>query len=126
MAARDRRISTTAPIQAYTRGLGYQKGAEAAQHGPMLLLTGGADTTAGGETDQRPVFEGANRPVFWATLKDSPHTGPATGDNGLYRVVTTAWFRWRLMGDAAAARWFEGADCGLCRSPEWTVLRRGG
>ena len=123
MAARDARIKATAPIQAYTRGLGFQAPAITAQHAPILLLTGGADTTAGGETDQKPVFDGAKVPVFWATLKDSPHTEPASAEaaSGQYRVVTTAWFRWRLMGDQAAGAWFRGETCAVCRDPRWTV-----
>ena len=79
MAGRDPRITVTAPIEAYTLGLGYVKGAEAAQHGPMLLLSGGADTTAVPETNQRPVFEAAKSPVIWATLKPATHADPATG-----------------------------------------------
>jgi hypothetical protein len=125
MAGRDARITTTAPIQPYIRGLGYEPGAEGDQFGPMLLLSGGADTTAGPETDQRPVFENANVPVFWAILEGSPHSDPATGDNGAYRVITTAWFRWRLMGDETAGRWFENS-CAICRTENWTVRRSSG
>ena len=94
MAGRDPRITVTAPIEAYTLGLGYVKGAEAAQHGPMLLLSGGADTTAVPETNQRPVFEAAKSPVIWATLKPATHADPATGTSSEFRPVTTAWFRW--------------------------------
>ncbi len=126
MAGRDPRITATAPIEAYTLGLGYVKGAEGKQHGPMLLLSGGKDTTAVPERNQKPVFDGANVAVFWATLNDASHAVPASGDSGLFRVATTAWFRWKLMGDEKAGQWFRGADCGLCNSADWTVERRGG
>jgi hypothetical protein len=125
MAARDPRIKATAPIQPYTRGLGFEAPAIGAQHAPILLLTGGADATAGGTTDQKPVFDGAKVPVFWATLKDSPHSEPANAEagNGAYRVITTAWFRWRLMGDEAAGAWFKGEACAVCKDARWSVQK---
>lgn len=123
MAARDPRITTTAPIQPYTLGLGFKPDAIPGQHGPILLLSGGSDTTAGAETNQMPVFDGASVPVFWATLKGSSHSAPATGDSGPYRVITTAWFRWKLMGDPAAARGFEGVDCEVCQAQAWLITR---
>jgi len=126
MAARDPRITATAPIEAYTLGLGYVRGAEAGQHGAMLLLSGGLDTTAVPARNQKPVFDAANTPVFWATLKAADHAVPATGTSGAFRPATTAWFRWKLMGDKQAGRWFEGPECLLCKSADWTIQRRGG
>ena len=60
MAGRDERVKTTAPIQPYTLRLGYVAGAQAQQHGPMLLLSGGADTIARPEPNQKPVFDETN------------------------------------------------------------------
>jgi hypothetical protein len=126
MAGRDPRITVTAPIEPYTVGLGYVKGAEAAQHGPMLLLSGGMDTTAVPETNQKPVFDAAKSPVIWATLKSASHAVPATETSGEFRPVTTAWFRWTLMDDLNAGKLFQGPNCDLCRSADWTLQRRGG
>jgi len=126
MAGRDPRITATAPIEPYTVGLGYVKGAEAAQHGPMLLLSGGMDTTATPDANQKPVFDGAKSPVIWATLKAASHSVPATETSGEFRPVTTAWFRWTLMDDMTAGKLFQGPNCDLCRSASWTIERRGG
>jgi pimeloyl-ACP methyl ester carboxylesterase len=124
MAARDARITTTAPIQAYTLGLGYEKGAEGKQHSPMLLLSGGADATASPERNQAPVFADANVPVVWATLNGAGHSVPANGDNGPYRLITTAWFLYQLKGDAKAAAMFKGDACGYCADPNWTIQKK--
>jgi dienelactone hydrolase len=127
MAARDPRITATAPIEPYTIGLGYMKGAEAAQHGaPMLLLSGGADLTAIPEKNQLPVFTDGTGPIFWATLKGASHAVPATEDSGAFRPATTAWFLYQLSGDAKAAAMFKGDKCGYCTSSEWVVQRKGG
>ena len=125
MAARDPRITTTAPIEPYTVGLGYLVGAEAAQHGPMLLLSGGDDTTAVPEKNRLPVFTNGNTPIFWATLKGASHAVPATTDSGQFRVITTAWFLYQLTGDKTATAQFTGDKCGACASPDWIVQRNG-
>lgn len=117
MAGRDPRVAVTAPFMpAGGRG-------EAPPAKPMLLLSGAADTMAPPQTQQRPLFEQASGPVFWAIFDDAGHMAPG-GDGGPYRAISTAWFRWRLMGDAAAARWFEGDACTVCTTPGWRVQRR--
>jgi pimeloyl-ACP methyl ester carboxylesterase len=124
MVGRDPRVVATAPIQPYTIGQKYEAGAEAKQHGPMLLLSGGADQVADPARNQAPVFAGANVPVVWATLNGAGHSTPSTRDNGPYRPATTAWFRYQLMGDAKAGEMFEGDRCGYCSDPDWTVRKR--
>ena len=126
MAGRDPRIKTTAPIEAYTVGLGYVKGAETGQHGPMLLLSGGDDTTAIPDKNQLPVFTDGTGPIFWATLKGASHAVPATTDSGAFRPATTAWFLYQLTGDAKAATMFKSDKCGYCTSTDWIVQRKGG
>jgi hypothetical protein len=125
MAGRDPRITVTAPVQPYVRGLGFQSGAQAMQHGPMLLLSGGVDAIADPVRNQQPVFDQVNVPVFWATLEGAGHMVPARGDSGPFRPATTAWFRYHLMGDRAAGAWFEGQNCGLCVSSDWSIARDG-
>jgi alpha-beta hydrolase superfamily lysophospholipase len=120
-AGRDPRIAATAPIQ--PAGGMMRPEASEAQHAPMLLLSGGADRVASPERAQAPVFEGARVPVVWATLLPAAHTTPSRG-GGAYIGATTAFFRWKLMGDADAAAWFEGEACVLCRSRDWTVRRK--
>lgn len=126
MAGRDPRITATAPIQPYTAGSrSYESGAETQQHGPMLLLSGQADSVADPATHQQPIFEKANVPVFWSTLAAAGHSAPSTGTNGPYRPATTAWFLWQLAGDEKAGEMFKGATCGYCATPAWTVQKKG-
>ncbi len=125
MAGRDPRVKTTAPVQPYTRGLGYVAGAQGLQNGPILMLSGGSDTIARPEANQQIVFDEASKPIFWATLKGSSHLVPMRG-GGVYPGIITAWFRYQLMDDERAAALFRGPACGYCTSPDWTVQRKGG
>lgn len=89
---------------------------------PMLYIAGGPTDQAqrGAEGD----FEALNVPVFFGTLPVG-HGGtwqqPRGGDMA---PPVVAWLDWRLKGDAAAARMFTGADCGLCKDARWTVKRK--
>lgn len=125
MAGRDTRVTATAPIQPYTANETYEAGSEARQHGPMLLLSGGADRVADPVGNQEPVFDGANVPVVWATANGAGHSTPSTRDSGPYRAATTAWFLWQLKGDAKAAGMFKGDPCGYCTDPVWTIRKKG-
>lgn len=120
-AAHDPRITAAAPIQ--PAGGVMRPEAIAAARAPMLLLSGGVDQLASPERAQRPIFEGARVPVIWATLRSASHTTPSRG-GGPYIAATTAFFRWKLMGDQEAAAWFEGDACGLCRSSDWKIERK--
>lgn len=124
MAGRDLRVKTTAPVMPYTLGLNYVRGAEAQQHGPILLLSGGADTIAAPDRNQKPVFDGANTPITWATLGGASHLAPMRG-GGPYVGIITAWFRYQLMDDTKAATLFTGPQCGYCTAAEWTIQRKG-
>jgi hypothetical protein len=120
MAARDRRISATAPIQPGGR---VTAETAAAQTAPMLLLSGGVDVVAPPQTAQAPIFERAGSPVVWATLRTATHTTPVNRENP-YSHAALAFFDWRLKGDQQAARQFEGEACALCRDPDWEIRRR--
>ena len=124
MTGRDARVTATAPIQPYTASETYEAGSEAKQHGPMLLLSGGADHVADPARNQQPVFDGANVPVVWATVNGAGHATPSTRDSGPYRGATTAWFLWRLKGDARAADMFKGDRCGYCADLVWTIRKK--
>src|SRR5262249_20376255 len=105
-------------------GASYEMGAEAEQHGPMLLLSGSADNVADPLRNQKPVFEKTNVPAVWATLFGAGHSAPSTGDSGPYRPATTAWFLWRLAGDEKAGAMFKGAACGYCANPDWAIQKK--
>lgn len=126
MAGRDARVDTTAPVQPYIGfipgGGAFAQASIGQQRGRMFLLSGSADTIAVPSAHQRPVFNGVNQPVVWGTLGGATHFEPA-GNAGRFREPLTAWFRARLMGDAAAAAVFDG-PCTLCSTAGWTVQRR--
>jgi dienelactone hydrolase len=124
MAGRDPRIKAVAPLQPAVAGPRFAADALSQQKGPILLLSGGADVLARPEVQQQPVFENANQPVVWATLAGASHMIPLHG-GATYSGIITAWFRWRLMGDAKAGALFRGERCGYCVSPDWTVQRKG-
>ncbi len=124
MAGVDPRITTTAPIEGYMLGLGHSTTSHTRQSGPMLLLSGSADTLVSPRLNHAPLFQRANVPVFWATLAGASHFEP-TRDGGGFRGITTAWFLYQLKGDATATLQFEGASCGFCNATGWTVERKG-
>lgn len=123
MAARDERITATAPMQPYVLGLGHRSASQDQQHAPMLLLSGSSDTLAGPAQNQAPVFRRVDVPVFWATLEGAGHFVP-TGNFGDYRGISTAWWEFRLKGDADAASVFTG-PCTACNISGWEIQRKG-
>jgi hypothetical protein len=88
------------------------------------MISGGADTVATPSVNQQPIFMQAPVPIFWATHAVSSHL-EVLGTGGAYEGPMTAWFRWKLMGDPAAAKWFEKPDCELCSAPGWSVQTNG-
>jgi predicted dienelactone hydrolase len=123
MLGRDLRVTTTMAIQPYILGLGHNPSASENQNGPLLLLSGAEDMTASPESNQQPVFDQADVPVTWLTLRGATHMAPmSTG--GSFRGPMTAWLRWMLLDDSQAARLFEGENCVLCTDERWMVRRK--
>jgi predicted dienelactone hydrolase len=125
MAGRDARITVTVPFMAYTQGLGYDAGAAAEQKGPMLLMSGSADTIAPPAANQLPVFQQTSVPTFWGTLAGADHVTFALGGEAGYLAPSTAWLRLFLMCDDGARAMFYGPTCTLCTDSTWTVKRKG-
>lgn len=123
MAARNNRITATAPVQPYILGLGHDTSSQYQQTAPMLLLSGSADTLAGPTLNQAPVFRRADVPIFWATLSGASHFEPV-GNMGDYRGITTAWWLFQLEDDGSAAELFTG-PCSVCDLSNWDVERKG-
>ncbi|WP_228276819.1 alpha/beta hydrolase [Marinobacter sp. JSM 1782161] len=123
MAARDARITATAPVQPYILGLGHETSSQYQQTAPMLLLSGSDDTLAGPTLNQQPVYLRVDVPVFWATLDGAGHFEPV-GDFGDFRGLTTAWWLYQLTGDADAADLFTG-PCVVCDLSDWDVESKG-
>lgn len=125
MAGRDHRIMATAPMQPYILGLGHVSSSQSQQNGPMFLMSGSLDVIAGPTLNQAPVYARVNKPVFWGTLRSATHFEPV-GNAGGFRGPSTAWFRYKLMGDTTARNQFVGTLCGLCTSLSWTNIQRKG
>jgi hypothetical protein len=127
MAAQDPRVITTAPVQPYIQqGFGgFDQASIPKQTGPMLLLSGTLDTVAAPDTNQKPVFDGTNVPVFWGSSVGTDHVAPGTDGLIAYREAMLAWFRIQLMGDDSFRGMFYGASCTLCSDSKWKVMRKG-
>lgn len=123
MAARDTRITATAPIQPYILGLGHDRSSQDEQTAPMLLLSGSSDALAGPAQNQGPVFNRVDVPVFWATLNGAGHFEPV-GDFGEFAGMTTAWWLFQLKDDSSAAELFTG-PCTACDLNGWAIERKG-
>lgn len=127
MAGMDPRVVATAPIQPYIQqGFGgFDQGSISRQQGPMLLFSGTNDVVASPEGNQRPVFEDANVPVFWANLVNGEHVSTGLDGAAGYRSAALAWFRLQLLDDPDYAGTFYGPRCALCSDPAWIVKTRG-
>lgn len=65
-------------------------------------------------------------PVFFGSRHGSGHSGTYSHANGgEFANIAVAWLRWQLKGDKKSAQMFVGADCSLCRNPDWTIQRKG-
>jgi dienelactone hydrolase len=93
-------------------------------HGPLLYVIGGPTDIA--YKNALDDFEHISKvPVFMAN-KNVGHGGTfAEANGGAWGQVMTAWLQWRLKDDAAAAKLFVGAQCGLCVDAAWTVQKKG-
>lgn len=87
-------------------------------HGPLLLFTSTGDTFVTAAGYVTPTYERSTVQTFYATLTGGSHLTPI-GDAGDERAPAIAWLRLWVYGDQAARRYFDGADCVLCKSP-WT------
>jgi hypothetical protein len=125
MAGRDPRVIATAPIQPYTQqGFGgFDRASITQQHGPMLLLSGTADTIAAPAPNQQTVFDMINEPVIWANLIGGDHVLTGIDGAASYREIVLAWFRLQLMDDESFRSTFYDS-CALCSDAAWMVQRR--
>lgn len=91
---------------------------------PTIYITGEpAEVAFNNANDDVARIESA--PVFRAWRERTGHGGTYREPNGGdFGQVAVAWLRWQLKGDEAAARMFRGADCGLCKNPQWHVTKK--
>lgn len=90
-------------------------------HAPALFLTGEMDNPTG----VRSAYDGARVPAAFGNLKNSVHITMMNG-KGSERMApeVTAWFRYTLLNDEVAKKWFVGTDCLLCKDPEWVYAQK--
>jgi hypothetical protein len=113
-AGADSRVDTLFPIEG-----GFFAGSSLNVNKPTFYMAGENDTL---KTGIRAAYDAARAtiPAAYGELAGASHLVPL-GNGGGFRGPSTAWARWRLMGDATAGRQFVGANCGLCNSNEWAV-----
>jgi dienelactone hydrolase len=94
-------------------------------HGTVLYVTGDPNDVAFPQADDD--FSHINHlPVWRAWREKTPHSGTYGEPNGgAFGTVAVAWLNWRLKGDKVGAQMFESQQCGLCKQPEWHVMRKG-
>ncbi len=92
-------------------------------HAPIAYFIGGPTDVAypNAEDDFRRI---AHVPVFKGNLNVG-HGGTFRDPGaGWFGEVGVAWLNWQLKGDADSARYFEGADCLLCKSDIWQIEKK--
>ena len=94
-------------------------------HGTVLYVTGDRGDVAFPQAEDD--YAAINHlPVWRLWRENTPHAGTYREPNGgAFGKVAVAWLDWRLKGDKAGARMFEGPQCDLCKQPEWHVARKG-
>ncbi len=107
-------------------GIRITKDALARLHAPIAYVTGGAGDIAHANAAD-DVARIHHVPVFFAHTPVG-HSGTfwKAPNGGAYGRIAVAWLDWRLKGAAGRSTLFEGADCGLCTTPGWTVVRNAG
>jgi hypothetical protein len=93
-------------------------------HAPIAYFIGGPTDVAypNAEDDFKRI---ASVPVFKGNLNVG-HGGTFRHPGaGWFGEVGVAWLNWQLKGDAAASRYFVGAECRLCKESIWTIERKG-
>ncbi len=93
-------------------------------HTPTVYVLGGPSDIAyaNGMDDYAKID---HVPVAVANI-DKGHGGTYWEPNGgVAAEVVIAWLDWQLRGSVDASRMFLGADCRLCRDPDWEYESKG-
>jgi hypothetical protein len=92
-------------------------------HAPIAYIIGGpADIAWPQAIDD--VARIVHVPLFFAHAPTGHGGTFRTAPNGgMYGVIATKWLDYQLKGDAKSGAFFRGQDCGLCKTPDWSVPR---
>ena len=64
-------------------------------------------------------------PVFYGWRDGLQHIGTfGAANGGDMGVLAVKWLDWQTRGDQAAAKWFKGASCALCKDPAWHIQKK--
>jgi len=91
---------------------------------PTLYVTGDPSDIAFANTeDDFARIDGV--PLFRAWRENTGHGGTYREPNGgEFGRVAVSWLLWQLKGDKDAGKMFAGADCGICKLPNWHVKKK--
>ena len=93
-------------------------------HSPTAYLIGGpADVAYPNAEDDYARFPAV--PVFKGNINAGHGNTMHHPGGGWFAEAASAWLLWTLNGDKAAARYFKGSDCTLCKQPVWKIERKG-
>jgi dienelactone hydrolase len=92
-------------------------------HAPIAYIIGGPGDIAWPQAID-DVARIVHVPLFFAHAPTGHGGTFRTAPNGgFYGVIATKWLDYQLKGDAKAGAFFKGQDCGLCKTPDWSVPR---
>jgi len=92
-------------------------------HAPIGYIIGGPGDIAWPQAID-DVARIVHVPLFFAHAPTGHGGTFRTAPNGgIYGVIATKWLDYQLKGDAKAGAFFKGQDCGLCKTPDWSVPR---
>jgi hypothetical protein len=94
-------------------------------HSPTLYINGDKiDPAMANAADDFAKLDKV--PVFFGSRHGSGHSGTYSHANGgEFANIAVAWLRWQLKGNKDSGKSFTGAECLLCKDPNWTVQRKG-
>lgn len=92
-------------------------------HAPIGYIIGGPGDIAWPQAID-DVARIVHVPLFFAHAPIGHGGTFRTAPNGgIYGVIASRWLDFTLKRDPRAARFFQGAACGLCQTPDWSVPR---
>jgi len=91
---------------------------------PAAIFTGGPADSGFNGAEQCYKTLSPTLPVLKASLNSVGHTGAYPMPDLRWSSAVLAWLDWQLKGDAQAVETFVGADCTLCKDPDWWVDSR--
>jgi len=113
-AGADARVDTIFPLQGAIGG-----SVTALRSTSALFFAGQRDTLVSPALVRRDFTRTTGIPAAYAELAGASHFEPV-GSGGDFRGALTAWARWRLAGDTAAAALFAGTSPQLASDARWS------